>query len=107
MIPRPALGENVPCRTCHGTGRGRNSDWGDAQAARVRARLRRHGLPVDPPSYTVDCPECSGAGFVPAVVADTNDPGRPARRAVVASGDAGADVPSRTPQAEGQEDMGL
>jgi len=64
------FGSLVPCRTCRGTGKSRNPDWGDRDAARQRNRQRRHGQLVDTPTELVTCVECGGRGFMHPADAD-------------------------------------
>ncbi len=73
----PALefGAVALCRRCRGTGEVRRA--ADPDAARERARERRHGTLVESPPTMEPCPICGGRGMRPADQVDQDGPGAP------------------------------
>lgn len=81
VVGRISFGATAPCRMCRGTGQSRNPLWGDKQAARERARIKRQGGDYEKPTAIVKCVECAGSGYLPTPAADSDLIGRDALRA--------------------------
>jgi hypothetical protein len=78
------FGAIAPCRTCNGTGKSRNPQWGDKNLARERQRVRRRGGDVETPKEVTTCIECGGKGYLPAPIADKARVAREDDRASIA-----------------------